>query len=276
MPANTALKAQLIRITSLFILLGMNSAFVTSSPFDHGDWQILAHRHVVMINNNHASEVDYAGMQKDEQLLNQYLLSLSAVTRPTFDRWSKDEQLAFLINAYNAVTVKRILEKYPDIKSIKELGSWFQNPWKKPVIELLGEKRSLDDIEHGLIRGSGRYNDPRIHFAVNCASIGCPALQNSAFIGEKIDQQLDSATNNFLGDKSRNRYADSKMQVSKIFDWYRGDFEKGFLGADSLGAFLALYKNNLSLTEEQSSQLASGKMTISFLPYDWQLNGLNQ
>lgn len=116
---------------------------------------------------------------------------MSRVDQLEFDQWSTRQQLAFLINAYNAWTVELILEKWPDIDSIKDLGGIFSSPWRKEFISLLGEKRSLDNIEHDLIRGSGRYQDPRIHFAVNCASIGCPALRAEAYTGAKINQQLD-------------------------------------------------------------------------------------
>ena len=92
-----------------------------------------------------------------------------------------------MINAYNAWTVEFILTKYPDLDSIKDLGSFFNSPWDKEFIPLLGKTVSLNDIEHGLIRGSDRYNDPRIHFAVNCASIGCPALREEAYTGDKLN-----------------------------------------------------------------------------------------
>ena len=137
-----------------------------------------------MIQDGQASRVDYSAFQKNQKVLQAYLASMSAVSRSEFDSWTKDQQLAFLINAYNAWTIEFVLSAYPDIKSIKDLGSFFSSPWKKEFINLLGETRSLDNIEHTLIRGSGRYNEPRIHFAVNCASIGCPALLNRAYTAE--------------------------------------------------------------------------------------------
>jgi hypothetical protein len=149
-----------------------------AEPFDHehATWNLLLKNNVHWDLKRTASQVNYAGFQKTHDFLGRYLFNLSALTRAEFDTFSRDQQLAFLINAYNAFTVELILTEYPDLSSIKELGSFFSSPWKKQFFILLGESQSLDGIEHDLIRGSGRYNEPLIHFAVNCASIGCPAL----------------------------------------------------------------------------------------------------
>ncbi|MBV1959344.1 MAG: DUF547 domain-containing protein, partial [Pseudomonadales bacterium] len=139
-------------------------------------------------------------------------------------------------------------------------------------IKLLGKTRSLDEIEHQLIRGSGRYNDPRIHFAVNCASIGCPALRAEAYVGDRIDQQLQDQTKQFLSDPSRNRFKNERLEVSAIFKWYREDFEKGWLGFHSLEGFFAAYDVDLGLTEQHTAVLKAGNIDIEFLDYDWRLN----
>ena len=138
-----------------------------------------------------------------------------------------------------------ILTKCPDLESIKDLGSFFQSPWGKSFIPLLGGTRSLDDIEHGLIRGSGRYKDPRVHFAANCASIGCPSLRAEAYVGDRLDEQLEDAARSFLRDRSRNRLDEGELKVSSIFKWYRNDFEKGWRGKHSLAQFLAGYADSL-------------------------------
>ena len=129
-----------------------------------------------------ASQLRYAGMAADRAALKAYLDSLSAVPAASFQAGSPAQQMAFLINAYNAFTVELILTRYPDLTSIKELGSLLQSPWKPKWIPLLGGKVSLDEIEHEMLRAKGRYKDPRVHFAVNCASIGCPALREEAFV----------------------------------------------------------------------------------------------
>ncbi len=256
----------------LTILLLSQTVIAQAAGFDHSDWDTLLKKHIVSIRNGQATQVDYDGMMKNRAQLKRYLTATSSVRRSAFDGWSKDEQLTFLINAYNAWTVELILTGYPDIKSIKDLGSLFQSPWKKWFIPLLGETRSLDDIEHGLIRGSGRYNDPRIHFAVNCASVGCPALRPEAYVAGKLDQQLEDAIRNFLSDRTRNSLESGALHVSSIFKWYREDFEKGWRGAASLGQFLALYRQPLGLDEGTANRLSPNGIDIEFLDYDWRLN----
>ena len=108
---------------------------------------------------------------------------------------------------------------------------------------LLGKTRSLDDIEHGLIRGSGKYNDPRIHFAVNCASIGCPALREEAYTATDLESQLQEQTVRFMSDMTRNIAQDNTLSVSSIFKWYGDDFEQGFKGAYTLQQFFMQYPN---------------------------------
>lgn len=256
-----------------FTVLGLFSSLASAeNTFDHGQWDALLKQHVLPLNGGQVTQVDYQGFADDKVPLEGYLAELSQVTQVEFDAWSKDEQLAFLINAYNAWTVALILTKWPDVDSIKELGRLFSSPWSQSFIPLLGETRSLDDIEHVMIRGSDRYQDPRIHFAVNCASIGCPALRNQAYTGEQLETQLEQQTQLFLEDRSRNRIEGGKLALSSIFKWYREDFEKGWKGYDSLEQFLVNYAVSLSLSPEDIKQLTEKKMSIRFLDYDWALN----
>ena len=241
--------------------------------FDHDTFDTVVKKHVVMLEEGKASAVDYRNLLQEEATLDRYLERLAAVSRADFDSWEKSDQLAFLINAYNAWTLKLILGAYPDLESIKDLGSFFQSPWKKRFIPLLEETRSLDDIEHGLIRGSGRYNDPRIHFAVNCASIGCPALRNEAYRADTLEKQLEEATRLFLADRSRNRPGSgTTLEISSIFKWYKEDFESGWRNTATLDEFLARYGTSLGLDAEQTEQLRNGAYDIRYLDYDWGLN----
>ena len=237
-------------------------------------WTALLAKHVSWNEEGTASGVDYAGFAEDRQRLGEYLESLSAVSMATYQGWNKAQRWAFLINAYNAFTIELILTKYPDLESIKDLGSWFSSPWKQEFVDLLGAKRSLDEIEHELLRGSDEYDDPRIHFAVNCASVGCPALRPEAYTAERLDAQLEDQTRRFLADRSRNRVdvQSRTVMVSKIFDWYGDDFEQAFRSADSLAGFLALYADDLGLDDEQAAALAKGDYRIRHLDYDWLLN----
>ncbi len=262
------------RMVVLFCSLLFVPSEIQAAGFDHSGWGDLLKEHVRILKDGEASQVDYAGLSAKRAALGDYLNKLSAVKREEFDAWSTDEQLAFLLNAYNSWTVELILTRYPDLDSIKDLGSFFQSPWKKRFISLLGEMRSLDDIEHRLIRGSGRYEDPRIHFAVNCASIGCPALRAEPYRGVDLQRQLDEATSLFLRDRSRNLLNGQVLKVSSIFKWYREDFEKGWRSINSLKQFLADHAEDLGLTAEEARQLVAGEISIEFLEYDWKLNSI--
>ncbi|HKJ66099.1 MAG TPA: DUF547 domain-containing protein [Desulfopila sp.] len=242
--------------------------------YDHNIWNVLLDRHVQALDGGKVTAVDYRGMANDREMLAEYLQQLAGVSQKQFEALPGDDQLAFLINAYNAWTVELILTDYPDIDSIKDLGSFFQSPWEKRFADLLGKKRTLDEIEHDLIRGSGRYNEPRIHFAVNCASIGCPALKTEAYTGTALERQLEEATTLFLADRSRNRLKEDTLEISSIFKWYREDFETGWRGADTLPQFLALYQDSLRLSDAESKKLAAGDIDIDFLQYDWSLNSI--
>jgi hypothetical protein len=253
----------------------------TSTPaqgrFDHLHlaWQRLLARHVLPLRGGQASQIDYAGMAAERAALQAYLGSLSALSDKQFQAFDKPQQLAFLINAYNAFTVELILTRWPRLASIKDLGSFLQSPWKPKWITLLGNPVSLDDIEHEMLRQRGRYDDPRVHFAVNCASIGCPALREEAFVAERLDAQLDEQTRRFLADRSRNRYNPSKdrLEVSKIFDWFGEDFRAGYRGIGSLPAFLARHAELLADKPADRERIRAMTVAIDFLDYDWQLNG---
>lgn len=251
-----------------------------AAVFDHSHaaWTSLLKRHVVLLRGGQASQVRYAGFSKDRGDLTTYLSSLSAVTSDGFSAFSLAQRQAFLINAYNAFTVELILTKYPDLTSIKELGSILSSPWKPKWIPLLGSKVSLDDIEHGMLRKRGVYDDPRVHFAVNCASIGCPMLREEAFVATRIDAQMEEQTSRFMADRTRNRFDEfsARLQLSSIFDWYSDDFKRGDRGIASLQSFAGLHADLLSDSASARDRLRSGRFDISFLKYDWSLNDVRQ
>jgi hypothetical protein len=263
----------------LFFRFLLATALCLGSPAhalddSHAAWDALLKKHVAWQAGGHESTVSYAGFKQDRNALNGYLAALSGVREPQFKAWSKPQQLAFLINAYNAYTVDLILTRYPDLRSIRDLGSLLSSPWKKRFIVLLGQPRSLDDIEHGIIRARGAYDDPRIHMAVNCASIGCPALRPEAYVAPRLDAQLDDQVARFMGDRTRNRFDPQtrRLQVSRIFDWYGDDFRQGHRGFDSLEGFLARHASALADRPEDQQAVRERKAKISFLEYDWTLN----
>ena len=259
----------------MLVVLAVPTAWAETpetAAFDHGRWHSLLAEHVYPINDGKSTAVDYQGMSADRERLKRYLSRLSSVSQARFDQWPKQEQLAFLLNAYNAWTVELILRAWPDLESIKDLGGLFSSPWSKKFVVLLGETRSLDDIEHTLIRGSGRYKDPRIHFAVNCASVGCPALRAEAYDGSDLEHQLDEQARQFLSDGSRNRMENDTIKLSSIFKWYREDFEKGWQGFERLEDFLLVHAGALGISDAVAIKLKHRDAAIEFLDYDWRLN----
>ena len=269
-------RIRLFAMLSLSLFLNLTSLAHAAETFDqsHKGFTDVLTSHVRWNAAETASSVDYARLKADHTALDRYTASLSRVSQAQFQKFNKLERRAFLINAYNAFTLQLILTKYPDLSSIKDLGSFFSSPWKKTFVPLLGQTRSLDDIEQVMLRGADDYDDPRVHFAVNCASIGCPALRPEAFIATRLDAQLSDQTQRFLRDRSRNRYnaEAGALELSMIFKWYGGDFERGFLGAKSVAAFVAGYASSLGLTQEQLTKLKAGEIDIEYTDYSWQLN----
>lgn len=202
--------------------------------------------------------VDYAGFKRDESRLDAYFKVLEDV-RP--HSLSREEQLAFYINAYNAWTIKLVLSAYPGIRSIKEIGPFWSTPWRKEFIRLEGRTLSLDDIEHGIIRQ--RFKDPRIHFAVNCASKSCPPLAGKPYQGETLNARLDAATRAFVNDRRNNRLEGETLYVSKIFEWYADDFEGGVV------SFFLKYGDETLIKALENGR---DRIKVIYLDYDWSLN----
>jgi hypothetical protein len=244
--------------------------------FDHSHkaWDDLLKKHVKYVQNGNASRVDYAGFAKDRAQLKAVLDDYEKVTKPQFEAWTKPQQQAFLINDYNALTVEKILRRYPGIKSIRDYGSVFGNPWKDKFFTLFGQPASLDFIEHETLRKDGAYDEPRVHVAVVCASIGCPMLRSDAFTADKVEAQMEDAMMRFLSDRTRNRYnpQTKKLEVSKIFDWYGKDFERGHKGFATLKGTMARYADLLADKPEDRAAVRGEKADLVFLDYDWSLN----
>ncbi len=257
-------------------MLWLLTATAAWAQFDHSHapWSALVKKHVVLVDGGKASLVRYAGMAADRAALKTYLDALAKVSEADFKGWNKNQQLAFLINAYNANMIEKILLRHPNIKSVWDYGRVFGNPFKDNFINLLGRKMTLDNIEHDTIRAKGVYDDPRIHFAVNCASIGCPMLREEAFVAERLDTQLEEQTVRFVSDRPRNRLnaAGNALEVSEIFKWYAMDFTSGLKGIQSREQFFAKYANLITDSAEQQKTIRDGKAEIRHLDYDWGLN----
>ena len=220
---------------------------------DHGIFGELLGRY------NRAGVVDYAGFKAEETRLDAYLEVLAGIDPDALER---GEKFAFYVNAYNAWTIKLILNGYPGIRSIKEMGSLFKSPWKKKLARIHGKTVSLDHIEHDVLRP--QFKDPRVHFVVNCASKGCPLLSEAPLTGIGLEARLDDAASRFINDPRFNRIEGNTLLASSIFKWFGEDF------GDDIAGFFEKYA-----TGELKSALAARKpqLTIKYLDYDWTLNG---
>ena len=185
---------------------------------------------------------------------------LDILNRTDLDSLSRNAKFAFYINLYNASTIKLILTRYPGINSIKEVGSFFTGPWSKKFIPLDGRKISLDHVEHDILRPM--FKDPRIHFAINCASRGCPALLKVPYEGTILETQLDEQATAFINDHRKNFVKENTLFVSKIFDWFKKDFN------DNPLAFIRRYAQG----DLKKKLDAAPDINFAFLPYDWSLN----
>jgi len=217
---------------------------------DHSVWDGLLQKHV-----SDKGSVDYEGFIKDHDLLIQYLDHLS-IGSPNPAK-SQEEHLAYWINAYNAFTVKLIIDHWP-LKSIKDIGGnipMIDSPWSIKFFKIGGVDFDLDTIEHEILRK--KFVEPRIHFAIVCASMSCPTLLNQAFVPTELESQLDSQTRAFINDSSKNRISDKSMALSQIFEWFKMDFSE---------------QGNLRKYIEPYTTVNLPEGDIEFIEYDWSLN----
>jgi hypothetical protein len=216
-------------------------------------WDQLVKQHVT-----EEGYVDYAGFKADADALQQYLDLLSS-HHPNENNWSREERLAYWINAYNAFTVKLIVDHYPveSIKDIKKGIPMINSVWDIKFIEIEGETYDLNNIEHSILRK--KFDEPRIHFAINCASVSCPALRCEAYTPEDLERQLAEQTTRFLSDPSKNLISSNALQLSRIFSWFKGDFTKD-------GSLIEFIETHSDVKIEE-------KANVSFMAYDWNLNG---
>ncbi len=255
------MKKLLSLLTILFITCSVNIAAAredfspagAGNPPSHEAWTKLLKKYV-----NSDGLVNYKGFIKDIKELDAYLSTIT--NNPPNDTWSKNEQLAYWFNAYNAFTVKLITMHYP-VSGIKKIGPdvqviFINTPWDKNFFKIGNDKFSLNDIEHKTLRK--KFTEPRMHFALNCASMSCPKLRDEAYEADKLDKQLDEQARAFLADKSKNIITPDKVQISKIFSWYGKDFTKTGGKIDFLNKYAPVKINR--------------NADIDYLDYDWNLN----
>lgn len=251
-----------MKIVILFIVLlfsiqsctAVNTPTSTADPISHEIWNGLLKKHV-----DAKGFVNYAGFEKDQAQLRKYL-TLIEKNAPA-KSWSKDEELAYWINAYNAFTIQLILDNADqNITSIKDIGSkikipFVNTPWDVKFINIGGQKMDLNNIEHGIIRK--KFNEPRIHFALVCAAVSCPPLRNEAFVASRLDKQLQDQGVKFLNDASKNKITANSAKITKLLDWYGGDFKK----------------SKQEIINDYSKTKVNKDASISYMDYNWALNG---
>ncbi|WP_082685249.1 DUF547 domain-containing protein [Hymenobacter sedentarius] len=225
-----------------------------ATAVDHSAYDRLLKKYV-----NEKGLVNYKGLMADQKDFNRYLDLLSK--NPPAASWSKHEQMAYWINAYNAYTMRLVLDHYP-VQSIKDIGSkikipFVTTPWAAKFFSIGSTKMSLDNIEHGTLRK--KYNDPRIHFALVCASISCPRLRNEAYTADKLERQLDDQGHDFLNNPAKNKISQDAAQLSKYFDWYKGDWSNNS-------------QSVVSWVNKYSTAKMSNSTKVTYLDYNWNLN----
>lgn len=237
----------------IYVALFASLPLFSFGQFNHASWDALLKKHV-----SAQGKVNYAGFKKDEKILDGYLAYLSQ--KEPASSSSKQEQLAYWINAYNAFTVKLILNHLDKkLVSIKDIGSKFQvpfvnTPWDVKFIKIGGKEMDLNNIEHGIIRK--KFDDPRIHFALVCAAVSCPTLRAEAYTAAELNQQLDDQGVKFLNDPTKNSVQTTKASISKLFSWYGTDF-------GNVNEWINKYSKNK----------ITSKTKITYMDYNWNLNG---
>ncbi len=233
----------------------------STESIDHSAWDELLQRHVKR-DSQGVNRFDYrAVVGQERQTLDAYIAQLGRVT---IDDYNRDEQYAYWVNLYNALTVQVVLDHYP-VDSIRDIdispGLFADGPWDKPLISVQGEELSLNDIEHRILRPI--WNDPRIHYAVNCAAIGCPNLQSSAFTAAALDSQLDQAAREYVNSPRGVRSGSNGLVVSSIYAWFQEDFGGN---VDGIIAHLKRY------AEGETAAKLAGAQDLASHEYDWSLN----
>ena len=247
------IKSILIFISTFCILSNLTPSGWSKAAVDHSLYGELLRRYVKN------GVVDYRNFKSEEGKLDEYLRVLETTNVSELPR---NEKFAFYVNAYNAWTIKLILSAYPGIKSIKDLGNIFKSPWGKKIVRINGRVLTLDDIEHGILRA--QFKDPRVHFALNCASKSCPPLLSEPYRGSTLSRQLDDAAQGFINDPKSNYLKGSKLYVSRIFKWFSEDFND-----DVVGFFLKYAEGDF----KKELEAKKGEVKIVYLSYDWSLNG---
>lgn len=241
----------------------MLTVSLSANAFDHKHLTFDKVLKTFVVKKGPQSGVKYTELKAEPGDLNSYVSSIEAVTKNDYTSFSDPEKIAFLINAYNALTIKLILDNYP-VEGIKKTVGFLKSPWKKEFFSLFGQPSFLDHIEHDILRKD--FREPRVHFALVCASVSCPALRGEAYVPDRLGSQLDEQAKNFLRDPERNKVDQEGgvIFLSSIFKWFKEDFEKA---SGSVSNFVSpLLTDNKEFVEKLKT------FKLKYNDYDWTLN----
>ncbi len=232
-------------LKKLLLLLFVCASFSVSA-LNHSAFTNLLSQHV-----SDKGTVDYEGFKKDKVKLNEYIKILQ--DNPPQANWSSNESMAYWINTYNAFTIQLIIDNYP-VKSIMKINGG--KPWDLAFIEINNKKYTLNNIENDILRKE--YDDARIHFAINCASISCPKLATKAYEAVTLEKQLTESTKDFINNTSKNNLSPTVIAVSKVFDWFKDDFKS--------------YGGIIPFINKYSNIKINSNAGVTFKDYNWNLN----
>jgi len=242
-------------LITTFLLCSISAASAQAASPNWQPYAALLHNHVHAgeRNNIRLNLVDYKAWANDKRWP-----ALLAALRDfdTSQLTSRNEKLAFWINTYNILAIKMVIDHAP-LASIRDVGSFFSPVWKKPAGMIAGKQRSLHEVEHKILRNMG---EPRIHFAIVCASVSCPDLRREAYRAATLDAQLDNQTHRFLNTPGKGmKISGNNIYISKIFDWFAEDFAT----SGGVNAFIRKYRHSQLIPTD----------SLTYLDYDWSLNG---
>ena len=283
----TVLVALLIQPSqNSFTIISYGIEEVKSDSFDHSysTYNSLLNEYV------ENASVNYSGFIDSRAEFETFLRTIGSVNENDYESWTQEQKLAFWINAYNAFTIKAIIDHYPIKRSFSLVGIFYapsnsilqiKGVWTKLQFRALDRMVTLDEIEHQILRKE--FNEPRIHIAINCASISCPDLSNEAYVAERLEQQLAQASINFVNNPSKGIQIDEqkgKVKLSKIFKWFGEDFIQNYGGTKLFNNYSLKENAVLNFTAEYlesqpvKEYLMNNKLKIGYLGYDWHLNEL--
>jgi len=266
-------------INSIVLFVSLITSNIFATEFDHSIFDSLLKKYVKN------GLVNYKAFKENQTELNNYLNKIKQVDPGIFQKWSKDEQKAFWINAYNSITIEGILRNHPiqwgnifararfPQNSIRQIGGF----WDEVFVKVMGKDITLNDIEHKILRK--QFDDPRIHFVLVCASMGCPILESQAFFADDLEQRLEQVAQNFIYNSDKVRLDKEKniIYLSAIFDWYKKDFRVSEQGRNKFNDYRKDEHGVMEFVTKYFSEadrefIIQNQPKIKYLDYDWSLN----